>query len=158
MFISRNTGEPEPAGLALLFMPRSELFKTSLSLPFSMMKHLLNSIAASTLFSHRVFVLGLVLLGLSGWLPTRALGQEARASAPQASRSGIRSVTAAALAQGLIVGQAASKGKMNWPLWIGIGGGGILVVVILIAIAMKQQRKPAPPATAPDVIGGYTIH
>jgi serine/threonine-protein kinase len=125
-----------------------------------MMKNLLNSIAASTVFSRRALVLGLILgvLGLSGWLPVRALGQEAaRAPEPRASGSGIRAVTAAALTQSALVGQVSPKGKVNWALWIGIGGGGILVVVILITVAMKQQRKSAPPATAPDVIGGYKI-
>jgi len=54
------------------------------------------------------------------------------------------------------IAQTARK-KVNWALWIGIGGGVVLLVVVVIAVAVMRKPPPAPQTTSPDVIGGYKI-
>src|SRR5207253_2153045 len=93
-----------------------------------------------------ILCLTVVVLGIASWLPTPALAQ---VPVPP-------SVTGPTPIHSVIIAQTARK-KVNWALWIGIGGGAVLLVVVVIAAAVMRKPPPAPQATSPDVIGGYKI-
>src|SRR5207245_11615333 len=87
-----------------------------------------------------------VVLGAAGWLPAPALGQV------PAPPTGLRPT----LTNHVLIAQIARK-KVNWALWIGIGGGVVVVAGVVIAVAITRRPPPAPQATSPDIIGGYKI-